>query len=151
MKIPEPRRGLSLAELVLALGLAGLAFMALLSVCSLGLRSNEQNMVYIKAVQVADTEMNRAIVGILYDLPAGTKAAFWGNNFTFPTTAFRKGTSVIGGDEIHWAIYATAIGALGTTPANNVSKLDTYVWWKEQGPGSKLTSCTRLINYGEDP
>jgi hypothetical protein len=148
--------GFTLAEVVLGLGLVALAFFALLSVCTLGTRFNQQNLVYIKAVQVADTELSRTIVGILYDVPAGAKAAYWGSpvvgpNKPYPSSPLRTGVSTVGADDLHYAIYATTLaGVGGVSPDNVVSRLDAYVWWKDQGHGSKLTSCTRLMVYGEE-
>ena len=148
-------RGFSLAEIVLGLGLVGLAFFALLSVCSLGTRYNQQSLIAIKAVQLADTELTRTMVSVVYDQPAGTKTAYWGNpvvgpNRPFPTNPLRSGTARIGTDELQYAVYATVVPGLGTSQDNVVSRLDAYVWWKEQGPGNKLTSCTRLYVYGEE-
>lgn len=148
--------GLTLTEVLISLGIVALAFFALLSVCSLGLRLNEQSMISIKAAQLADTELSRTVAGILYDVPAGTRVSFWGNpvagpNRPYPTTPWRHGVSTIGADEIHFAIYATTLtGVGGVSPDNLVSRLDAYVWWRESGPGSKMTSCTRLMVYGED-
>lgn len=140
----------------MGLGLVALAFFALLSVCSLGTRFNEQSMVSIKAVQVADTELSRTIAGVLYDTPPGTKLAYWGNpvvgpNRPFPSNPLRTGIATVGSDQLHYAIYATTLaGVGGVSPDNVVSRLDAYVWWREKGPGNKITSCTRLMVYGED-
>jgi hypothetical protein len=136
---------------MLGLGLVGLAFFSLLSVCSLGLRLNQQSMASIKAVQVADSEMGKAMVAVLYDLPAGTKANFWGSEHAFPATPLRTGVRQVGGDEFRFAICEQELAGVGSAPDNMVSRIDTYVWWREKGqPGSSLTSCTRLLNYGED-
>lgn len=149
-------RGATLAEVLLGLGLVGLAFFAMLSVCSLGMRLNEQSMVSIKAAQLADTESSRTVSQIIYDLPAGTRLNFWKNpvtgpNFPYPTTPFRKGVADIGSDQLHYAVYATTLNGIGGVAEDNiVSRVDTYVWWRESGPGSKMTSCTRLYVYLED-
>lgn len=149
-------RGFSLLEVVFGLGLIALAFFAMMSVCALGTRFNQQNMIYIKAVQVADNELSKTIISVVYDVPAGTKAAYWGSpvvgpNKAFPNNPLRVGTANIGTDQLHYAIYATTLaGVGGVAPDNVVSRLDAYVWWKEVGHGNKLTSCTRLMVYGED-
>jgi hypothetical protein len=149
------RKAFTITEVILGLGLIALAFFALLSVCSLGVRFNQQSMIYIKAVQVADAELSRTIVGILYDVPAGSKLAYWGNpvvgpNRPFPNNPLRTGVQKVGNDELNFAIYATTLPGIGVSADNAVSRLDAYVWWKESGPGSKLTSATRLLVYGED-
>ena len=149
-------RGATLAEVLLGLGLVALAFFAMLSVCSLGMRLNEQSMVSIKAAQLADSESSRTVSKIIYDSPPGTRKSFWnepvtGPNFPYPTTPFRKGVTDIGSDQLHYAIYATTLSGIGGVADDNVvSRVDTYVWWREDGPGSKMTSCTRLYVYLED-
>ncbi|MBS2038588.1 hypothetical protein JST97_26650 [bacterium] len=161
-------RGLTIAEVVLGLGLVGLAFFALLSVCSLGTRFNQQSMVSIKAAQLADSELSRTIAAIVYNVPLTTGPGiqystpgrtftdFWhmpptGPNFPYPGTPWSRGVATIGADQINFAIYATTLaGVGGVSPENVVARLDAYVWWKEDGPGNKMTSCTRLMVYGED-
>lgn len=149
-------KGATLAEVLLGLGLIALAFFALLSVCSLGMRLNEQSMVSIKAAQLADSETSRTVSKIIYDSPPGTHDSFWhrpvtGPNYPYPTTPFRKGVTDIGSDQLHYAVYATTLAGVGGVADNNVvSRVDTYVWWREEGPGSKMTSCTRLYVYLED-
>ena len=156
MGLNNSRQAFTLAEVVLGLGLVALAFFALLSVCALGTRFNQQNMVYIKAVQVADSELSKTIAGVLYDVPAGSKLAYWGNpvtgpNKAFPSSPLRTGIATVGADELHYAIYATTLAGVGGVAADNiVSRLDAYVWWKDKDHGSKLTSCTRLMVYGEE-
>ena len=150
------RGGFTLAEVLLGLGLIGLAFFAMLSVCSLGVRMNEQSMVSIKASQLADTETSRTISQIIYDNPPGAHLSFWGNppagpNKPYPNSPLRSGVATIGSDQLHFAIYATTLsGVGGGSPENVVSRVDTYVWWKEQCPGNKITSCTRLYVYHDD-
>ncbi|MFN8613446.1 MAG: hypothetical protein U0931_38260 [Vulcanimicrobiota bacterium] len=161
-------KGLTIAEVILGLGLVGLAFFALLSVCSLATRFNQQSMVSIKAAQLADTELSRTIAGIVYNVPPtssatvqyttapGSTTAFWHNPLTgptypYPATPWSKGVATIGSDRINFAIYATTLaGVGGVSPDNVVARLDAYVWWKESGPGNKMTSVTRLMVYGED-
>ncbi len=149
-------KGATLIEVMLGLGLVGLAFFAMLSVCSLGVRLNEQSMVSIKAAQLADSESARTVSQIIYNQPAGTTVNYWkspvtGPNFPYPNTPFRTGVTTIGSDQLHFAVYATTLSGVGGVATDNiVSRMDTYVWWKEQGPGNKITSCTRLYVYLED-
>jgi hypothetical protein len=155
-KSKQALRAATLAEVLLGLGLVAMAFFAMLSVCSLGVRLNEQSMVSIKAAQLADSESSRTVSQILYDQPAGTRLNYWkagvtGPNFSYPSTPFRTGSATIGTDQLHFAVYATTLSGVGGVAAENtVSRLDTYVWWKEDGPGSKITSCTRIYTYMED-
>lgn len=149
-------RAATLAEVLLGLGLVALAFFAMLSVCSLGVRLNEQSMVSIKAAQLADSESSRTVSRVLYDQPAGERLKYWragvvGPNWTYPNNPFRVGVATIGADQLHYAVYATTLsGVGGVALENTVSRLDTYVWWKEEGPGNKITSCTRIYVYLED-
>lgn len=144
--------GLSLAEVILALGILAMAFFALLSVCTIGLRYNRQSINGLRAVTVADSEMGRTLAGVFHDKPTGTNSTFWGKDWLYPSDPYRKGNVQVGSDTFHYAIYAQTLVGLGdAAEGNRARKLDAYVWWVETDSGKHLCSCSRLLNEGETP
>ncbi|MCA9790429.1 MAG: hypothetical protein KC910_01485 [Candidatus Eremiobacteraeota bacterium] len=143
-------RGLTLAEVVLAIGLMAMALFALLSVCSMAVRYQKQSINNINAARVADAALGRAMSSALNDTPAGAAADFWDNEWPYPTSPWVTGTEAVGHQRYFFAIYATTVPSLGDVD-NAVKRVDAYVWWTENQAGAKLTAAMRLVNKGEEP
>ena len=147
-------QGFTVAEVVVAIGILGFAILTLLSLSSTVLRYQRQSINQMNAVRVNDMVLERALAGILHDAPAGEATTFFTTPYPYPTTPYQTGTETVGKTDFEFRIYATDVPGLGdptATPPNVLRKLDCYVWWTEEGAGTKKTFSTRIINSGEEP
>lgn len=150
------RRGLSLMEVIVAVGLIALAALAVLSVCSSVLEYRRQSTDALNAARVTDMVIERVVASLTKDTPAGTRDDFWASSFPYPDTPYKEGTHKVGDREFSYAVFAEDIPGIGDAsadPPNLLRRLDVYVWWEEDRglKGSKRTVATRLINSGEEP
>ena len=153
MKTEAEKKGFTLTEVIVAMGILGVALLTLMSVCSVALRYQRQSINNMNAARVNDMVLERAVASVHHDTPAGTSDTFWDNEYPYPSTAYRSGIEVVGRDEFNYAIYAVDVPGIGDAsldPPNTLRKIDAYVWWSEEGePGQKRTFTTRLMSRGE--
>ena len=146
--------GFTLTEVIVAMGILGFGLLTLMSVLSISLKYQRQNINNMNAARVNDMVLERLVSSIHNDAPAGTADAFWASQFPYPNSAYKTGTEKVGRDEFNYAIYAVDVPGIGdpsTDPPNILRKIDAYVWWKEKGEaGQKRTFTTRLMNRGEE-
>ena len=155
------RSGLSLVEIVFSLAILAVAFLSMISIASLALRSQAKSQTNQTAVQVAHRQINRAIIQVQSDTPAGSYSKFWTSDFPCPTTPWTVGNDTVGSTPYSYAVYASTVtnssGApLGGTvppsgPGNRMKQVDVVVtWWStdgsREGYGRLQTQMTRLIN-----
>lgn len=135
------------------MGILGFGLLALMSVLSIALKYQRQNINNMNAARVNDMVLERAISGVHNDTPANASDDFWGAQYPYPTTAYLYGVETVGRDEFNWAIYAVDVPGIGDAsldPPNTLRKVDAYVWWTEEGQeGQKRTFSSRLMNRGE--
>ena len=107
------------------------------------------------ATQVADRELNRAIVAVMCDNPTGTRSRFWSMEYAYPGQPFLTGVTSVGRNEFKYSIYATTVMGLGSAASNNrVKMVEVYVsWWEgeRQGYGELRIHSYRLFNEGDRP
>lgn len=157
------RRGLSLAEVLLALLVVILLILTLAAMSFSMLRSNKKStdrpVGYLAAQQI----LARELYGVQSDNPPGTKAAFWAGNW--PNTPWRSGQEVVNQTQFQYAIYAVTLqdvvsGApLGNQPPtfvnNRVKKVDIRVDWSQSSDGIKggagllRSSYSRFLHEAE--
>jgi Tfp pilus assembly protein PilX len=157
-------RGLSLAEVLLALLVVILLVLTLAAMSFSMLKSNKKSADRPVGFLAAQHILSREIYAVQNDNPPGSKVAFWGSNWT--TTPWRSGQEVVNRTTFSYAIYAVTLqdvvsGApLGNDPAtgfvnNRVKKLDIQVDWSgdvdgtKGGAGRLSSSFTRLLHEGE--
>lgn len=142
-----------MVEIVLAVGILGIALLTALNVSSIALKHHRQNINSANAAQVAETVLNRALSAVANDLPGGTSAAFWAGSFPYPSTAYATGTYQMGREEFNYAIYGVDVPGVGdpaADPPNVLRQVDVYVWWEELGkPGQQRVYTSRLVSQGE--
>ena len=147
--------GLSVVEIVVALGVLGLAAVTVLSVCSSVLKYRRQSTNALNAARVTDMIMERTVASLAADSPTGTRDAFWAGSYPYPGSAYQENTLKVGGLEYSYAVYADDVPGLGdpgADPPNLLRRIDVYVWWEDMDvAGRRKTVATRLINSGEEP
>lgn len=153
-KTDDQREGFTLAEVIVAMGILAVGLLTLLSVCSISLRYQRQSINALNAARVNDMMLERAMSGVVNDLPAGESDSFWDAEYPYPSTPYKRGEEKIGRETFQYAIYAVEVTGLGDPsldPPNTLKKVDAYVWWAEEGQaGQKRTFTTRLMNRGEE-
>lgn len=150
----KDHEGLTLIEVIIAIGIMAVALLAILSVASMALTYQRQSINNLNAASAAETVLNKAITRVLSeDPPATIQAQFWGTEYPFPSTPYDSGTLKIGREEYQYRIYALNVPGIGDPAAapvpNVLKKVDAYVWWKDSGAGEKRSFATRLVNQGE--
>lgn len=142
-------------EAVFAVGILALAALTVLSLCSTVLRYRRQSTNHLNAARVSDRILERTVLSIAADSPAGVRDAFWAASYPFPSTPYKTGSEMVGRQKFSYAIYATDVPGLGdgaADPPNLLRRIDVYAWWEdEKEPGSKKTVATRMINSGDEP
>lgn len=140
-------RALTLAEVMLAIGLLAVALLALIAQSTLLAKSNQKHDDHGAAADVGQAIMARFSQGARRDHPPGTNQAVWDANSV--GTPYAQGTETIGFTEYRYELFVsdvmnTASGAvLGTgetgaeNPDTKLKRFDIKVVWWEGNDGSK--------------
>ncbi len=151
----EKAYGFSLIEVVIGLGILGLALLTLLTLCTTVLRYQRQSTNVMNATRVNDMVAERAVATLAQDSPTGSRDTFWASSYPYPSSPFLSGTEQVGRQTFNFAVHATDIpglGDAGADPPNLLRRVDVYVSWDDgQGAERKTVMSTRLINSGDQP
>lgn len=145
-------RGFTLAELLLAVGLLALVILTLAALITSAIRSNEKGTRTAQAVDVADALLARRLYDVEWDLPPGTRDAFWAASGAWlpPTTA------TMGGVDYQYTVFADTVAGVGGA-GNRLKKVDLVMsWWdsgqgggQRQGYGRLEVQASRLVSEVE--
>jgi hypothetical protein len=150
-------------EVVLGLGIAALALMAMASVCASAMRASQKGIDRGAAAAVADRQLTRQIQLVQDDSPAGDRARLWDQEFPFTAAPFSTGQEQVGSMLFQYAIYASTVRDAGGWPVggamagNRLKKMDIVVWWMSQdgsraGYGQLQYQTSRVISeQGNEP
>ena len=158
------RRGLSLAEVLLALLVVVLLVLTLAGMSFSMLRSNQKSTDRSVGYLAAQQILARELYQVQDNQPPGSRAAFWSGNWT--TTPWRTGQEVVNRVPFQFAIYAVTLQdvvsgqPLGNEPAvgflnNRVKKIDIRVEWSQSpdgtrgGSGRLSSTSTRCLSESE--
>lgn len=148
-------QGLSLTEVVIAVGIIALAALTILSLCATVLRYRRQSTNSLNAARVSQAVLERTVVSIGSDLPAGVKDDFWAATYSYPGNPFKSGTESIGRESFEWKVFTSNVDGIGDStkdPPNILRRIDVYVWWREPNNNEpKQTIATRVVNSGLEP
>ena len=151
--------GLSLAEMMVALGLISVAILAVLALSISIARVNREGTDRAIGGVVARQLVERLIDGLRADIPAGSAADFWDNEHSaapFETGFFRTNNT-----DFEYKIFASSVldasgdSIGGTTVGNRLKKVDVFVYWwdseteERQGYGKLEIQNTRLVSEAE--
>lgn len=144
------RRGFTLAEVLIAVGLLAVVILAIAALTISAVRSNQKAAMLGPASQVTDTLVNQTIYQVDSDVPAGTRASFWGHNGAAP---WMSDSLTAGGVDYDYIIYLNDVPGF-PNPGNRVKKMDLVLWWWDsrsqsgdrQGYGRLQMRATRLVN-----
>ncbi|MEW6282319.1 MAG: hypothetical protein AB1758_27175, partial [Candidatus Eremiobacterota bacterium] len=122
------RRGLTLAELVLAISILAVSLLALFTLCLSALRVQSKSSNTVQAVMVAERELSQAVYMSLSDNPPGSLDELFDSDFPYPSVAWRTGVRRAGATDFHYAIYAetlrdTAGNPIGTATGNTMNRV----------------------------
>lgn len=157
------RRGLSLAEVLLAMLVVALLVLTTAAMNFSMLRSNKKStdrpVGYLAAQQI----LARELYGVQDDNPAGSKAAFWAGNW--PNTPWRSGQEVVNRTQFQYDIYAVTLqDVISGEPLGNqapgfvnnrIKKIDIRVNWTQSpdgtrgGAGILRSTYTRFLHESE--
>ena len=150
-------RGLSLAEIIVAIAILAITLFSLLSVLVSGMQADKKAFLLATASNLADTELERAIQGVA-QADQGTRDAFWNGEFPHPGSPYRSGTRTVNNTQFDFSIHAVTVFdtsgvAVGDTEGDNdhrLKQLDIYVRWYESstaklGQGQTVHHQRRLI------
>ena len=147
-------RGLTLIEVIVGLGILGLALLALTTLIASSLKYQRQTQNSSLAVRVNDMILERAVSSIVNDSPPGARESFWDREYPYPANAYQRGEQRVGRELFQYAVYAVEVPGIGNaaaSPPNLLKKIDVYVWWEDKGQvGQKRTYSTRLLNSEEE-
>lgn len=166
MKKGSKRRGFSLAEVLLAIGLLAIALLAIVGQSTLVAQANQKSDDNSVAYDVADSLLERVARESSEDQPPGRNLAVWSQSD--PNVPFEEDVVVVGFTEYKYEIYVydvanAASGAtLGTgptgaeTPDTKLKRVNVKVeWWggEEQertGTGKLRAETSRLVKVTRD-
>lgn len=152
-------RGLSLAEMMVALGLISVAILAVLALSISIARVNREGTDRAIGGVVARQLVERLIDSLRADIPAGSTADFWNNEHT--STPFESGIFRTNDTDFEFKIFASSVvdaggdSVGGTTVGNRLKKVDVFVYWwdseteERQGYGKLEIQNTRLVSEAE--
>ena len=158
--MPDRAGGFTLAEVLLAFGLAAVALLALVAQSTLLVSSNQKADNSTVAADVAQSALERLAIQIRRDQPSGIRAqAFAQDSAVSP---FRQGTERVGHTDYDWQIFVSDVndtasgapvgtGTDGTGTFTRLKRLDVEVtWWDQsnnerQGMGKLEVKSTRLL------
>jgi Tfp pilus assembly protein PilV len=153
------KRGFSLAELVLAIGLFAVAILSILGLSILVGKTNQEGDDRLVGEVVGGILLDRVVDQVRSDSPAGTADDFWNNEHV--TDPWDESDISNGGTEYKYRITAQSVFTSsgvpvgGSTPNNRLKKVDVTVWWwdsdtqQRQGYGKLQVSNSRLVSEGE--
>ena len=153
------RQAFSLAELLVALALISVAILSVLALSISVARGNREGVDKTVGTVVASQVLERLVDQLRADVPPGTKATFWGGEFT--GSPYDTGTIINNKTEYKYEIFARTVTDTsgsslgGSTPDNRLKKVDiTVYWWdsdsqSHQGYGDLKVTVSRLISEGE--
>lgn len=143
--------GFSLAELIVALGIMGLALLVLFSVLATGNRSQRKMQDEDAAYRLADQEMSRLIYSLENDSPPGVKASFWASDFPPSGPSWRGSKVQFNRTDYDYQIHTetlldTTSGVPLGAPGGQLKLIHVAVsWWKGQNFGQTLITVRRLV------
>lgn len=158
------QRGLSLAEVLLALLVVILLVLTLAAMSFAMLKSNKKSADRPVGFLAAQQILARELYAVQDDTPPGSKATFWSTDWA--TSPWHSGQEMVNRTTFNYAIYAVTLQdvasgvPLGNDPAsgfvnNRVKKIDIQVDWSGSADGTRggagrLTSTfTRFLHEGE--
>lgn len=136
---------LSLAEIIVALGILALVLLSLVSVLVSSLKSEKKAFLMTSALNLADSELERLFLSVKSDQPLGARAEFWGRDYPSSGAPLRQGTATVSHTEFHFEITtATVMAADGLPigdPDHRLKEVDILVRW--------YPSSTASLGQGE--
>lgn len=150
--------GLSLAELMVAVGFFAVAILAILGLTVSVLRTDSKSSESAAGALMADRLLQRTIARVKGDATA--RANFWNNEHLTPPWEQGVARSTSGND-FNYVIYATTVVGVGGSPVgslapdNRLKKVDVLVWWFNANPtdragyGKLNTRVTQLVSEAE--
>lgn len=145
MNLFGTHKGFSIIELLVAIAVLGLGLFSLLSVLTASIQANAKSTNLSSALDLASSELERTIQGATKDLPAGSKEAFWTQDFPPSGPPLKQYEEKVGGTKFLVEVFNQTIAGTGN---NRIKKLTVLVFWwnsEKKGYGKLQTSATRLV------
>jgi type II secretory pathway pseudopilin PulG len=159
------RRAFTLAEVLLAIGLAAVALLALLAQSTLLVSSNQKQDNSMVAVDVAYSVMEDVAAQVRKDIPTGRRSDAFDQDSTL--NVFLDGTERVGHTDYNWQLFVRDVDDTITgspvgagASGSNVTKLKSLEivvsWWEQannerQGMGKLEIRATKLLNITNGP
>ncbi len=128
---------------MLSVAVLALIILAMAALITSTVRSEEKANRVGLATQELNLITERALYGLEWDDPPGTRASFWAAG---PGAAWTSGTSQPGDAIYAFAIYAETVPGLGDAPtATRLKKMNVRLnWWDSQAQGGSRQGYGRL-------
>ncbi len=146
--------GLSVAEVVIAIALLAITFVSLLAVLAGGLRTDRKAYFKDAAASTARVLLTKSLGKVTQDLPPGTKAHFWSQDFPDRDAPYLKGEETSGDVTFRYEICTRAVmstaGVPFGSPNHRLKQVDIYVSWtsddERTGYGSTVYRDRRILS-----
>jgi prepilin-type N-terminal cleavage/methylation domain-containing protein len=153
-----PRRGFSLMELIISVGIIATAILLVVGIFTFLFKASQKSVDLTAGTVVAESIMQNTVTRFIYD--SSFRSSVMQNHSGYNNTELEQGTKSYNGAQFSYSIYATDLSQLGSSATNPMLSLSVICrWWDSggglagsarSGYGQLAVELNRIVVYSAD-